>query len=64
MFRNCEFSKWPSYPLRVDGSMLAELTEAKLIQGLSREATAIAGPGAIRDIVITLQAPQKRLPRP
>lgn len=33
MFRNCEFSKWPSYPLRVDGSILVELTEEKLIKG-------------------------------
>ncbi len=33
MFRNCEFSKWPSYPLRVDGSMLADFTEDKLIKG-------------------------------
>jgi hypothetical protein len=33
MFRNCEFSKWPSYPLRVDGSILAEFTEEKLSQG-------------------------------
>ncbi len=33
MYRDCEFSKWPSYPLRVDGSILAELPEAKLIQG-------------------------------
>ncbi|WP_157100577.1 URC4/urg3 family protein [Rhodoplanes sp. Z2-YC6860] len=33
MFRNCEFSKWPSYPLRVDGEILAALTEDKLIKG-------------------------------
>jgi hypothetical protein len=33
MFRNCEFSKWPSYPLRVDGEILAALTEDKLIEG-------------------------------
>jgi hypothetical protein len=33
MFRNCEFSKWPSYPLRVDAEMLQEITEAKLIDG-------------------------------
>jgi hypothetical protein len=33
MFRDCEFSMWPSRPLRVDGSILAELTEAKLIRG-------------------------------
>jgi hypothetical protein len=33
MFRNCEFSKWPSYPLRVDAEMLQDITEAKLIDG-------------------------------
>jgi hypothetical protein len=33
MFRNCEFSKWPSYPLRVDAEMLQEITEGKLIDG-------------------------------
>jgi hypothetical protein len=33
MFRDCEFSMWPSRPLRVDGSILAELTEAKLVRG-------------------------------
>jgi hypothetical protein len=33
MFRDCEFSKWPSYPLRVDGEILAALTEDKLIKG-------------------------------
>jgi hypothetical protein len=33
MFRNCEFSKWPSYPLRVDAEMLTELTERKLAEG-------------------------------
>ena len=33
MFRDCEFSMWPSRPLRVDASILSELTEAKLIRG-------------------------------
>ena len=33
MFRDCEFSMWPSRPLRADGSILAELTEAKLVRG-------------------------------
>jgi hypothetical protein len=33
MFRDCEFSKWPSYPLRVDGEILAAFTEDKLIKG-------------------------------
>jgi hypothetical protein len=33
MFRDCEFSIWPSRPLRVDGSILAELPEAKLVRG-------------------------------
>jgi hypothetical protein len=32
MFRNCEFSKWPSYPLRVDAEMLEGITEAKLAE--------------------------------
>src|SRR4029079_16265471 len=30
----CEFSMWPSRPLRVDGSILAEFPEAKLLRGL------------------------------
>ena len=33
MFRDCEFSMWPSRPLRVDGSILTELPEAKLVRG-------------------------------
>jgi hypothetical protein len=33
MFRNCEFSKWPSYPLRVDAEMLEWITEQKLAEG-------------------------------
>ena len=33
MFRNCEFSKWPSYPLRVDAEMLEGITEQKLAEG-------------------------------
>lgn len=33
MFRNCEFSKWPSYPLRVDAEMLEGITEDKLAEG-------------------------------
>jgi len=33
MFRDCEFSMWPSRPLRVDGSVLADFPEAKLIRG-------------------------------
>jgi hypothetical protein len=33
MFRDCEFSMWPSRPLRVDASILMELNEAKLIRG-------------------------------
>jgi hypothetical protein len=32
MFRNCEFSMWPSRPLRADASILSEITEAKLIR--------------------------------
>jgi hypothetical protein len=33
MFRDCEFSKWPSYPLRVDAEILADLSETKLVRG-------------------------------
>ncbi len=33
MFRDCEFSMWPSRPLRADGSILAELPDTKLIRG-------------------------------
>jgi hypothetical protein len=33
MFRDCEFSMWPSRPLRADASILAEFTEAKLVRG-------------------------------
>ena len=33
MFRDCEFSMWPSRPLRADGSILAGLPEAKLARG-------------------------------
>ena len=33
MFRDCEFSMWPSRPLRVDASILADFPEAKLIRG-------------------------------
>jgi hypothetical protein len=33
MFRDCEFSMWPSRPLRADGSILADFSDAKLIRG-------------------------------
>ena len=33
MFRDCEFSMWPSRPLRVDASILTDFTEAKIIRG-------------------------------
>jgi hypothetical protein len=33
MFRDCEFSMWPSRPLRVDGSILNEFKDAKLVRG-------------------------------
>jgi hypothetical protein len=33
MFRDCEFSMWPSRPLRVDASILADFPEEKLIRG-------------------------------
>ncbi|HEV2531546.1 hypothetical protein [Phenylobacterium sp.] len=38
--------------------------EGRLIAGLSREAAAIAGPGAVRSVVVTSQAPQHRIPTP
>jgi hypothetical protein len=40
------------------------IDEARLTAGLMREASAIAGPGAIRNVVVTSQAPQHRLPAP
>jgi hypothetical protein len=44
MFRDCEFSKWPSRPLRVDASILQELTEAKLVRGFQvSDANPLAG---------------------
>lgn len=33
MLRDCEFSIWPSRPLRVDAAALADFSEAKLIRG-------------------------------
>ena len=33
MFRDCEFSMWPSRPLRADASILADFAEAKLVRG-------------------------------
>jgi hypothetical protein len=33
MFRDCEFSMWPSRPLRADASILMELSETKLARG-------------------------------
>jgi hypothetical protein len=40
------------------------IDEGRLIAGLGREAAAIAGPGAIRSVVVTSQAPQHRILRP
>jgi hypothetical protein len=40
------------------------IDEAKLVAGLTREATAIVGEGAIRSIVVSSQAPQRRIPNP
>jgi len=40
------------------------IDEGRLIAGLGREAAAIAGPGAIRSVVVTSQAPQHRIPTP
>jgi uncharacterized protein DUF1688 len=33
MFRDGEFSMWPSHPMRVDGLILADLPDAKLLSG-------------------------------
>jgi hypothetical protein len=33
MFRDCEFSMWPSRPLRADGSILKDLPDAKVVRG-------------------------------
>ena len=38
--------------------------EGRLTTGLMREAVVIAGPGSIRSVVVTSQAPQHRLPLP
>ena len=52
MFRDCAFSKRPSYPLRVDGSILAEFTEAKLIQGFQvSEKNPLAGVAGRADLL-------------
>ena len=40
------------------------IDEGRLIAGLSREGAVIAGPGAIRSVVVTSQAPQHRIPTP
>jgi len=40
------------------------IDEGRLIAGLGREGAVIAGPGAIRSVVVTSQAPQHRIPTP
>ena len=40
------------------------IDEAKLAAALTREAVAIAGPGAIKSVVVTSQSPQKRIIMP
>lgn len=40
------------------------IDEGKLTSGLMREAAAIAGPGAIRSVVVSSQTPQHRIPSP
>lgn len=40
------------------------IDESRLTAAMMREAAAIAGPGAVRSIVVTSQAPQHRLPNP
>jgi hypothetical protein len=42
------------------------IDEAKLVAALTRDATVIAGPGALNSVVVTAQAPRKRMmpPRP
>jgi hypothetical protein len=41
-----------------------KVDEAKLTAAMMREAAVIAGPGQIRSVVVTTQAPQKRVPQP
>ncbi|WP_395670554.1 hypothetical protein [Phenylobacterium sp.] len=41
-----------------------KLDEARLIAALSREATGITGPGVIKSVVVTSQAPRRRVPGP
>lgn len=43
---------------------LSAVDVAKLTAALTREATAIAGPGQIRSVVVTSQAPRRRIRTP
>jgi len=43
---------------------LSAVDTAKLTAALTREATAIAGPGQIRSVVVTSQAPRRRIRTP
>ena len=47
-----------------DPADLNRIDEVKLTAALMREASAIAGPGAIRQVVVTSQAPQHRIAAP
>lgn len=52
MFRNCEFSKWPSYPLRVDAEMLEGITERKLAENFQvRNDNPLAGVAGRADLL-------------
>jgi hypothetical protein len=52
MFRDCEFSMWPSRPLRVDASILIELGEAKLVRGFQvSEANPLAAVAGRADLL-------------
>jgi hypothetical protein len=43
---------------------LNRIDEARLTAAMMREASAVAGPGAVRSVVVTSQAPQHRLVNP
>jgi hypothetical protein len=47
-----------------DAADYNRIDEGRLTASLMREATAIAGPGAIRNVVVTSQAPQHRIAAP
>jgi hypothetical protein len=45
-------------------SDLSKIDTARIVASLSRDAAVIAGPGQIRSVVVTSQAPRRRLPTP